>query len=398
LVKFIDQYRQCPLSYFVKELYHGARGRALVLSRAAGGRRERPIEQGRKKMSTLPVSRFHPVLVTLHWLLAFLIIADLTIGMLVLAHIPNDVPRKIEGLRAHMSAGVAILVLMLLRLTIRLATARPPDAPTGSAVLDRLAWLSHRLLYVVVFGLAGSGLIMGLQAHLPEVVFSGHGKLPESFWVYPLRGVHFFFARLLIALIALHLAGALYHSFIRRDQLLRRMSFGFRGHENAAAAAAARSDAGGFWHYASWLTRFILAPPAVLFAVIGWKYLSDPLEVAAGSGTILGSPAAVTDSRAMGAIFLALAALTILALVSERRVLAGLAMVATVDAFVTGARLLGVIIDGTPQETMSKLVAELVLLTLMTAGVLIELRRRRRLGVGASLDRLELGVATSIGG
>jgi len=80
-------------------------------------------------MGTLRVSRYHPILVALHWALAVLIIADLIIGARVLVHIPNDVPRKIEGLRAHMSGGIAILTLMLVRLALRVGTV----SPAGSA-------------------------------------------------------------------------------------------------------------------------------------------------------------------------------------------------------------------------------------------------------------------------
>jgi cytochrome b561 len=284
-------------------------------------------------------------------------------------------------LRAHLSAGLVILTLMLVRLSVRVTAAAPAEAPTGSALLDRVAWLSHRMLYVAVFGMAGSGLIMALQAHAPDVVFFGRGKLPSSFWEFSLRGVHYFFARLLMALIALHIAGALYHTFIRRDHLLRRMWFGRRKASDAPAAAATAAVHGWatLWRYAPWLTRLILAAPTLLFILIGFKYMGEPVQTTAESGTLLGSPAAVTDTRAMGAIFLALAALTLFALFSERRLLAGLFLVAIVDGFATGARLLGIVVGGAPPETMFKLAAELVLLTLCAVGILIELRRRRHL-------------------
>jgi cytochrome b561 len=266
-------------------------------------------------MSTPQVSRYHPVLVALHWALAILIIADLTIGALVLVHIPNDIPRKIEGLRAHMSGGIAIFVLMLLRLAVRAGTTAPANASAGSAFLDRVAWLSHRSLYFVVFAMALSGLIMGLQAHVPEVVFFGHGRLPANFWVYPLRNVHYFLSRLLMALIALHIGGALYHTFIRRDHLLRRMWFGRRNQRLAPSmGAAAKVGPSRFWDYAPWLTRIVLAFPTLLFIRIGEKYVTDPQQVAAGSGVVLGSPAAITDTRAVGAMFLAFAVLILFSL------------------------------------------------------------------------------------
>ncbi len=174
------------------------------------------------------VLRYHPVLVALHWLLAFVIIAALALGALVLAKIPNSDPMKLEALRSHMLGGVVILLLMLVRLWLRQRTAHPPSASTGHRALDRLAWLSHRLLYVVVLGQAGSGLIMALQADLPAILFGGGGVLPADFWVFPIRTVHYLLSRVLMGLIALHVAGALYHTLVLRDGLLRRMLFGRR--------------------------------------------------------------------------------------------------------------------------------------------------------------------------
>jgi cytochrome b561 len=168
------------------------------------------------------------LLVALHWLLAFLIIAALALGALVMVKIPNSSPMKLEALRSHMSGGVAILALMLIRFVVRTRTSRPPAAPTGNPILDRVAWASHRMFYGAVLVMAGSGVFMALQTHLPEIVFLHHGTLPASFWVYPVRTVHFVASRVLMALIALHIAGALYHTVILRDGLLRRMFFGRR--------------------------------------------------------------------------------------------------------------------------------------------------------------------------
>jgi len=98
---------------------------------------------------------------------------------------------------------------------------------------------------------------------------------------------------------------------------------------------------------------------------------------AAGSGMTLNSPAAVTDMRVEGAVFLALAALTLLSLLDKRRLLAGLGLIATVVGFVTAARVLGYFVDGPAAETTFKLVAEVVLLALSSVGILAELGRRR---------------------
>jgi cytochrome b561 len=174
------------------------------------------------------VSRYHPLLVALHWTIAVLAVAALALGALVMVRIPNTDPMKIEALRSHMTGGAVILALMLVRLFVRMRTAHPTAATTGHSALDRVAWLSHRLLYVLVLGQAGSGLFMALQASLPDIVFAHRGALPADFWDLPVRSVHYAISRLLMALIALHVSGALYHTLIRRDGLLRRMWFGRR--------------------------------------------------------------------------------------------------------------------------------------------------------------------------
>jgi cytochrome b561 len=184
------------------------------------------------------VSRYHPILVALHWFLAVLIGAALTLGVLVLVKIPNSDPMKVEALRGHMAGGVVILLLMLVRLFVRMGTAQPAPAVPGNPLLGWLAWVSHRALYVVVLAMAGSGLVMALQAGLPAVVFGGRGHLPADFWVLPIRTVHYLLSRLLMALIALHVAGALYHMLILKDGLLRRMSFVRRIPAATSAAAS----------------------------------------------------------------------------------------------------------------------------------------------------------------
>jgi len=182
-------------------------------------------------------SRYHPALVALHWLLAVLIVAALALGALVMARMSNSDPMKIEALRSHMTGAALILALMLARLALRAGTAHPPPATAGHAWLDRLAWGSHRLLYVLVFAQVASGVALALDAGLPEIVFAGRGALPDDFWAFTPRAFHYAFSRALMALIGLHVAAALYHALIRRDGLLRRMGFGrrFAAREDATA-------------------------------------------------------------------------------------------------------------------------------------------------------------------
>jgi cytochrome b561 len=60
-------------------------------------------------------------------------------------------------------------------------------------------------------------------------VFPRSGEpLPADFDIHPSFVAHSLLATLLTALIALHVVAALYHQFVRKDALLRRMFFGRR--------------------------------------------------------------------------------------------------------------------------------------------------------------------------
>jgi cytochrome b561 len=174
----------------------------------------------------MTTKRYHPVLIGLHWLLAIMVLLSLFMGSRVLAETPNADPRKLELLQAHMTAGGMILVLTLIRLATRLLTPLPPPAPTGHPIGDRLARPAHWLLYTLVIAMAVSGMAMASAAGLPDMIFGeSPAVLPADFSHLPERAIHGLIAPLLMLLIVLHIGAALYHHFVRRDGLLRRMWF-----------------------------------------------------------------------------------------------------------------------------------------------------------------------------
>jgi cytochrome b561 len=174
------------------------------------------------------VRRYHSALVVLHWLVALLVVVGLGVGTFALSALPNSSPDKIGALQGHMIAGGAVGLLTLLRLVVRRVTAHPPPAPTGFALADRLAPLAHGGLYLAVLAMAASGIAMSIGAGLPAIVFGGQGTLPPHFSHLAARAIHGIVAKLLMALIALHVAAAAYHQWVRRDGLLSRMGFGPR--------------------------------------------------------------------------------------------------------------------------------------------------------------------------
>src|SRR5260370_8200852 len=148
--------------------------------------------------------RYHPVLVSLHWLLAVLILAALAVGFFVLGGMEKADPRKIGGLRGHMAGGMLILALMILRFIVRLLTARPAPA-------NRLAPIVHYGFYLLVVVMAGTGFATALAAGLPEIVFAGSGApLPKSFAPSPTFHAHLLLATPLLGFILLHVRAAVY--------------------------------------------------------------------------------------------------------------------------------------------------------------------------------------------
>ena len=175
---------------------------------------------------TIPV-RYHPFHVTLHWLIALLVIMMLGIGKLAMPGIPADNPQKVMMLQTHAYIGGAIGLLLIVRLIMRFTMKRPAPADAGNAFLNFLAKAVHFLLYLLLIGMAVSGLGLFQMANLSSV-FSGAAPYPADFFQFSTRMGHGLTSWLLLALIALHVGAAMYHQFIRRDNLLGRMWFGKR--------------------------------------------------------------------------------------------------------------------------------------------------------------------------
>lgn len=170
--------------------------------------------------------RYGTVAVAIHWLSALLIVVLLGSGFR--ADGTEDAAAKAALLRVHVPIGVAILVLTLARIFWWLFADRKPAPVPMAAWQDRASRAVHVLFYVVILGMTASGIGMLILSGAGPVIFGGANEPLPDFWDYPPRIAHAFGARLLIALLVLHIGAALYHHFIKRDELLRRVWFGAR--------------------------------------------------------------------------------------------------------------------------------------------------------------------------
>jgi cytochrome b561/polyisoprenoid-binding protein YceI len=174
--------------------------------------------------------RYSAVAIALHWIIALALAFQLALGFAM----PNG-PEGFAPYQLHKSVGITILLLSLARLAWRV-THRPPDAVEGG-FQGFLAKTVHTLLYVFMIGapLTGWALVSTSSIVVPTVFWGvipwPHLPLPQGLGDL-FEQTHELLAWLGLALIVLHVAGALRHQLLLRDGLLRRMAPGGR----AAAA------------------------------------------------------------------------------------------------------------------------------------------------------------------
>lgn len=146
--------------------------------------------------------------IALHWGVAGLILFQLIFGEdmgSAWRSVEKALPPEMNlGVWAHIIAGIAVLVLVLWRLSLRFSRGAP-EVPQASVVMMQAAKWGHWALYAVMLLAPISGLL------------AWYGG------VAPAAEVHELFKPVLIVLIAGHVVAALYHQFIRKDGLLLRM-------------------------------------------------------------------------------------------------------------------------------------------------------------------------------
>jgi cytochrome b561 len=169
--------------------------------------------------------RFGLVARTLHWLTLLLLVGSFTLAI-SMVNMPFS-PRKLEFYSWHKWVGVTIFLVVLLRLGWRLANPVPRQPPDTPRWQQRLARLSHAALYAILIVMPITGWIMSSALNLP-VVYLGVVHIPSPFGVNRALGetmkvVHLSLAVTLLVLVTIHALAALYHHFVLRDDVLRRM-------------------------------------------------------------------------------------------------------------------------------------------------------------------------------
>jgi cytochrome b561 len=163
----------------------------------------------------------------LHWSMAVLIFAMLFVGVGMVA----TVSRLHNSLIAlHRPLGIALLVLVIVRIVVRFSRATPALPAEMPAWQRVAAHASHLVLYALMIAMpligwamlsaAGYPVVLAGAVHLPAIA-------PHDVALYALlRAAHTWLAMLLFATVLLHLGAALFHGLIRRDGVLDSMARG----------------------------------------------------------------------------------------------------------------------------------------------------------------------------
>jgi len=160
----------------------------------------------------------------LHWLIFLLLAVQYAIGS-IMPHIGRHT--KDEGWVAwHFSVGAAILFFIVIRLGWRLFHP-VPQLPTVAPWERVLAGFTHWALYALVLAMTLLGWA-ATNSRGWDVKLFGTVTLPQlapngSRWGHEAGDIHNILVYVLLGFIILHVAGALYHQFVKQDALVARM-------------------------------------------------------------------------------------------------------------------------------------------------------------------------------
>lgn len=165
----------------------------------------------------------------LHWLTVALVAGLVPVGLLM-TYRGNTLdiwdPLTNNLYSAHKLTGLLLLMLVLLRLGYRFAKGAPPDEPTLSPVQRLVAHITHWLLYALLLAVPLAGWI-GVSFYPSLGVFDAISlpalTAPDRDAAGKALTVHRLLVFVLVGLICAHIGAALFHHFIRKDGVLRRM-------------------------------------------------------------------------------------------------------------------------------------------------------------------------------
>lgn len=148
--------------------------------------------------------------IALHWIIFLLVVVQLVSGdgMTEMIEAGEEggtaaASVMVQG-TVHYWAGIAVLVLAVVRIVVRLTSGVPAHAGAANPTLERIASIVHWAFYVLLFAVPVTGLL-------------------AYYFGDPMGEIHELGKPAFILLILIHAGGALFNQFVRKDGTLMRM-------------------------------------------------------------------------------------------------------------------------------------------------------------------------------
>lgn len=171
-------------------------------------------------------SQFGWVAISIHWVLAILIIGLYFLGdyMIDLGYYDQwyTLAPKI-----HEAVGILVLALMVFRIYWKHTNTTPTPPETNSPLVNLASKIAHSVIYLLTFVILISGLLISFAGGQGLEIFNwftipGPAELFEN-QASEAGEIHEIAALVLMALVALHALAALKHHFIDKDTTLSNM-------------------------------------------------------------------------------------------------------------------------------------------------------------------------------
>lgn len=191
--------------------------------------------------------RYTKVAIILHWLIALAIFAMIGLGW-YMTDLPKDGPKQLAfdlfdwGIytwqlaepgsprmfyfNLHKSIGLTLFALIVFRLYWRISHKPPAMLSSYQPWERKLATGAHHLLYLLMVAIPLTGLLMSLSSKFGINWFGIHvlDGVDDKALRHTYEALHELGANLMIALLIVHIGGALKHRLIDKDETLARIS------------------------------------------------------------------------------------------------------------------------------------------------------------------------------
>ena len=180
-------------------------------------------------------TRYDSVAMTLHWAIALLILLDFAFAISFSRFNPGETLYLPSAYALHMSTGLCVLAVSVVRVLWRLMHTHPP-LPDMARALRWLARTSHLLLYVFMLAAPLTGwFVLSLRRQTTSVfglfswawptvpAIATMTRADRQLYHDSLLPLHVWLSYLGMTLVVVHVVAALYHHLYRRDDVLTRM-------------------------------------------------------------------------------------------------------------------------------------------------------------------------------